>query len=73
MLLLYKIGEYNDVIEFLTGIAKSRGKIKKGGIVDLTSSARLVLQDWNEGKIKYYSIPPLGEGEIEMEWNIYLT
>lgn len=32
--------------------------IFKGGVADIESSARLVLQDWNTGRIPYYTIPP---------------
>ena len=30
----------------------------KGGIPDYVDSARLVLRDWNTGKIPYYTAPP---------------
>ena len=33
-------------------------KYKKGGIVDLDKAARIVINDWNLGKLKYYSVPP---------------
>ena len=33
-------------------------KYKKGGIVDLDKSARIIINDWNLGKLKYYSVPP---------------
>ena len=33
-------------------------KYKKGGIVDLDKSARIIINDWNSGKLKYYSVPP---------------
>ena len=33
-------------------------KYKKGGIVDLDKTARIVINDWNLGKLKYYSVPP---------------
>ena len=34
------------------------GKYKKGGIVDLDKCARLVINDWNDGKLKYFTVPP---------------
>lgn len=39
-------------------IAFARGKLLKGGIPDLRAAGRLVLHEWNIGKLKYYSIPP---------------
>jgi nuclear GTP-binding protein len=32
-------------------------KYKKGGIVDLDKTARLIVKDWNDGKLKYFSVP----------------
>ncbi|MCI09788.1 guanine nucleotide-binding-like protein, partial [Trifolium medium] len=40
-------------------VATVRGKLKKGGIVDIDAAARIVLHDWNEGKIPYYTMPPV--------------
>ena len=34
------------------------GRLKKGGIPDQMVAARIVLNDWNSGKIKYYTYPP---------------
>lgn len=55
---LFKIGRFGDVDEFLRSVAFVRGKLKKGGIADSLAAARLVLKDWNEGKIPFYSLPP---------------
>ncbi|CAK9162382.1 unnamed protein product [Ilex paraguariensis] len=55
---LYKIPSFEAVDDFLQKVAIVRGKLKKGGIVDVDSAARIVLHDWNEGKIPYYTMPP---------------
>ncbi|KAK7384958.1 hypothetical protein VNO78_30661 [Psophocarpus tetragonolobus] len=56
----YKIGSFKsgNVDDFLLKVATVRGKLKKGGIVDIAAAARIVLHDWNEGKIEYYTMPP---------------
>ncbi|KAF4386969.1 hypothetical protein CsatB_024933 [Cannabis sativa] len=56
---LYKIPSFETVDDFLQKVATVRGKLKKGGIVDIESAARIVLHDWNEGKIPYYTMPPV--------------
>jgi nuclear GTP-binding protein len=33
-------------------------KYKKGGSVDLDKAARLLIADWNSGKLKYHTTPP---------------
>lgn len=61
---LYKLPSFESVDDFLQKVATVRGKLKKGGIVDIEAAARIVLHDWNEGKIPYYSMPPTrNEGE----------
>ena len=39
-------------------IGEKLKKYKKGGLIDLDKVARLVINDWNNGKIKYFSCPP---------------
>ncbi|KGN44791.1 guanine nucleotide-binding protein-like NSN1 [Cucumis sativus] len=56
---LYKLSSFDTVDDFLQKVAVIRGKLKKGGIVDIGAAARIVLHDWNEGKIPYYTMPPI--------------
>ncbi|XP_042053532.1 guanine nucleotide-binding protein-like NSN1 [Salvia splendens] len=55
---LYKIPSFDSVDDFLEKVATVRGKLKKGGGVDVDATARIILHDWNEGKIPYYTMPP---------------
>ncbi|KAL8208409.1 hypothetical protein R6Q57_007821 [Mikania cordata] len=67
---IYKLSSFDSVDDFLFKVATLRGKLKKGGIVDINAAARIVLHDWNEGKIPFYTMPPTrNEGEV-MEANI---
>lgn len=52
---LYKIPSFESVDDYLQKVATVRGKLKKGGIVDVDAAARIVLHDWNEG-ITYLSL-----------------
>ncbi|KAF5745964.1 guanine nucleotide-binding protein-like NSN1 [Tripterygium wilfordii] len=60
---LYKIPSFDLVDDFLYKVATVRGKLKKGGIVDVEAAARIVLHDWNEGKIPYFTMPPTRKQE----------
>ncbi|KAL3367487.1 hypothetical protein AABB24_011964 [Solanum stoloniferum] len=61
---IYKVPSFDSVDDFLQKVATVRGRLKKGGIVDTDAAARIVLHDWNEGKIPYYTMPPSrNEGE----------
>lgn len=46
---LYKLPSFDSVDDFLQKVATVRGKLKKGGIVDVEAAARIILHDWNEG------------------------
>ncbi|KAI3526517.1 hypothetical protein L1887_05774 [Cichorium endivia] len=68
---LYKIPTFNSVDDFLAKVATIRGKLKKGGIMDINAAAKIVLRDWNEGKIEYYTMPPTrNEGGEAMDASI---
>lgn len=50
--------KFQDVIEFLVLVATTKGKLGKGGIPDRHAAARIILQDWNRGKIPFFTPPP---------------
>lgn len=56
---IYNIEDYNTTQELLASIARKRGRLLKGGIVDTNDAARLVLKDWNAGRIPFHTPCPL--------------
>ena len=54
----YSIPIFSTRDEFLALIAKKRGKLQKGGALDLQAAAHSILLDWSRGKIPYYAVPP---------------
>ncbi|XP_046358130.2 guanine nucleotide-binding protein-like 3 homolog [Haliotis rufescens] len=58
LMLHYNLPDYNGASEFLSLLARRRGKLKKGGVPDVEKAARSVIQDWTTGKITYYTHPP---------------
>jgi nuclear GTP-binding protein len=62
---LYGVAKFSpeDPLSFLGLVAKSTGKLKKGGIPNVEATAKTILHDWNNGKIKYYCNPPAPEEE----------
>eukprot|EP00090_Calanus_glacialis_P013526 TRINITY_DN221_c0_g1_i1.p1 TRINITY_DN221_c0_g1~~TRINITY_DN221_c0_g1_i1.p1 ORF type:complete len:579 (+),score=245.08 TRINITY_DN221_c0_g1_i1:55-1791(+) len=67
IMLQYGIGAFEDTAEFLAKLAIQMGKLKKGGVPDRTMAARIVLGDWNTGKIKYFTHPPEIKATISSE------
>ncbi|XP_013772709.1 nucleolar GTP-binding protein 2-like [Limulus polyphemus] len=59
----YKIEEWNNAEDFLEKLAKRTGKLLKGGHPDIHTVAKMMLNDWQRGKIPFFTKPPLLEGE----------
>eukprot|EP01029_Cantina_marsupialis_P028695 TRINITY_DN777889_c0_g1_i1.p1 TRINITY_DN777889_c0_g1~~TRINITY_DN777889_c0_g1_i1.p1 ORF type:complete len:538 (-),score=208.70 TRINITY_DN777889_c0_g1_i1:1509-3122(-) len=56
---IYEVPPFNgNVHMFMFHLAKNRGKLKAGGVVDQVAAAKIVLKDWNRGRIPYYTMPP---------------
>ncbi|XP_076686720.1 nucleostemin 1 [Andrena cerasifolii] len=55
---MYSVEEFSTPDEFFALKATRMGKFKKGGIPDTVAAARSILEDWNSGKIRYYTVPP---------------
>jgi nuclear GTP-binding protein len=64
LLMTYNIPAFppGEVMMFLAMVARSYGRVLKGGIPDKEAAARAVLKDWNNGKIPYYTAPPKNVG-----------
>lgn len=56
--ILYGLPSFNDVEEFLNQLALKQGKLKRGGKVDLLAAGKVIINDWNQGRIRYYTEPP---------------
>ncbi|KAL6757853.1 NUC091 domain-containing protein [Haematococcus lacustris] len=54
----YKIKDWTDHEDFLTQLGRVSGKLLKGGDADLNTAARMVLYDWQRGKIPFFTRPP---------------
>lgn len=54
----YGIDSWEDSEDFLSQLGAKNGKLLKGGDADISLCARMVLNDWQRGKIPYYKLPP---------------
>ncbi|KAJ2946886.1 hypothetical protein O0L34_g16219 [Tuta absoluta] len=55
---LYEIPEFNTPQQFFACLASRMGRFKKGGVPDQEAAARILLNDWNTGKVRYFTEPP---------------
>jgi len=75
---IYKISPdsvWETTEQFLYLIGDKMKKYKKGGIIDFDKTARLLIKDWNDGKIKYYTNPPFSaedmvSSDVQMQTDI---
>jgi nuclear GTP-binding protein len=54
----YKLKTWDGVDDFLEQVARLCGKLGKGGEPDVNTAAKMVLLDWQRGKIPYFEMPP---------------
>ncbi|XP_033738301.1 nucleolar GTP-binding protein 2-like [Pecten maximus] len=66
----YKIEEWTSAEDFLEQLAKKCGKLLKGGEPDFSTMAKMVLNDWQRGKIPYFVRPPGSEEDESSTRNI---
>jgi nuclear GTP-binding protein len=66
LLSLYRIADFDDCHEFLGLVAHKRGRFKRRGVPDIMAAARTVLQDWNSGRIRYFTHPPEQDASVHV-------
>ncbi|KAL3508651.1 hypothetical protein ACH5RR_028052 [Cinchona calisaya] len=59
----YKIKDWEDENDFLVQLCKTTGKLLRGGEPDLMTAAKMVLHDWQRGKIPFFVPPPKQEDD----------
>ncbi|CAD5124482.1 DgyrCDS12763 [Dimorphilus gyrociliatus] len=64
---LYKVKDWRDSEHFLEMIAFRSGKLLKGGNPDYSTVAKMVLNDWQRGKIPYFVKPPESERDTKLK------
>ncbi|QRV72572.1 GNL3L/Grn1 putative GTPase [Ceratobasidium sp. AG-Ba] len=60
LILHYNLPAYTpgDVSAFLGGVARASGRLRKGGVPDLSDTARSIARDWSLGRLPYFAVPP---------------
>jgi nuclear GTP-binding protein len=54
----YQIAVWTSALDFLEKVAKRTGKLLKGGDPDTVAVGKMVLNDWQRGKLPYFEHPP---------------
>ncbi len=59
----YSVNEWKDSEDFLKQLAVRSGRLLKGGDPDTDSVAKVVLNDWQRGKIPFFVPPPFDDAK----------
>ena len=59
----YRVPAWDGPDDFLARLARRSGRLTRGGEPDTATAAKMVLMDWQRGKLPYYTDPPAREGE----------
>uniref|UniRef100_A0A8C7XMY7 Nucleolar GTP-binding protein 2 n=1 Tax=Oryzias sinensis TaxID=183150 RepID=A0A8C7XMY7_9TELE len=62
----YRIPSWNSTEDFLEKLAFRTGKLLKGGEPDISTVSKMVLNDWQRGRIPFFVKPPGPEGDPEV-------
>ncbi|XP_034022859.1 guanine nucleotide-binding protein-like 3 isoform X2 [Thalassophryne amazonica] len=58
IMMMYTMPDFRNPLEFLTLLAKKRGYLMKGGVLDMKQAATAFLSDWTGVKRRYYCNVP---------------
>ncbi|CAN8007125.1 unnamed protein product [Ixodes pacificus] len=58
-MLHYRLPDFSTPEECFSLLAKRMGLLRKGGLPNPIAAAKRILTDWNCGRIKYYTEPPV--------------
>ncbi|KAI3613390.1 hypothetical protein CBS9595_004223 [Malassezia furfur] len=55
-----------DTEQFLIGVARSVGRLKRKGVPDTFGAARRILRDWSHAGLAYYAKPPVTRKAVQI-------
>eukprot|EP01096_Ripella_sp_DP13-Kostka_P017794 TRINITY_DN928_c3_g1_i1.p1 TRINITY_DN928_c3_g1~~TRINITY_DN928_c3_g1_i1.p1 ORF type:complete len:670 (-),score=393.71 TRINITY_DN928_c3_g1_i1:152-2059(-) len=63
---IFSIPRFRDTIEFLSHIARQRGRLGPGGVPLYEDAAKIVINAWNFGEIPYFCLPPKRNTDVHV-------
>ena len=64
---MYRLKDWKDHLDFLDQVSRRTGKLLKGGEPDNNAVARMILNDWQRGKLPFFVAPVNPDGPKEVE------
>ncbi|XP_032238496.2 nucleolar GTP-binding protein 2 [Nematostella vectensis] len=59
----YRVQAWDDCTDFLEQVSRRSGKLLKGGEPDINTVAKMILNDFQRGKLPYFVAPPKQDGD----------
>ena len=59
---MYKIKDWKDPMDFIDQMARRTGRLLKHGDPDINAVSRMILNDWQRGKLPFFVAPPSLDG-----------
>lgn len=59
---MYKIKDWKDPMDFIDQMARRTGRLLKHGDPDINAVSRMILNDWQRGKLPFFVAPPNVDG-----------
>lgn len=58
LIMHYNVADFQSCEQFLAYISRKIGRLSRGGRPNFMAAAKHVLRDWNNGVLRYYTVPP---------------
>lgn len=65
LMMSFNVPAFTSTSDFLIGVARTQGRLKKGAVPDTIAASRHILRGWSTGELGYYSKPPAGIEGVE--------
>ena len=60
---MYKMTNWTNAHDFLEQVSRKTGKLLKHGEPDINAVAKMILNDWQRGKLPFFVSPPVAPGK----------
>lgn len=67
---VYEIGTFFTVEDFVHQVGGRRGRLRQNGEIDDDETCKIILKDWNDGRIGYFTLPPGQENTLNNITNL---
>lgn len=64
---VYGVSSWESTEDFLSKVAKTKGKLLPSGEADMSTIAKIMINDWQRGRLPYFVAPPREANEDEEE------